>query len=132
MRYLPRPLTSLRPGTAAAAGIDHDHGDAAPEKTQGFRDFIVVVGETTANECLENRQLVRVVEDDSPADGAGLRQGDLLVEAGGRALATADDLHAVLEGLSTDDTLALKVVRATDDLDVRVSFAAAARSEGSA
>lgn len=76
--------------------------------------------------------LVRVVEDDSPADRAGLRQGDLLVEAGGRPLARADDLHSVLEGLGTDDTLALKVVRGTDDLDVRVSFASAARSEGSA
>jgi len=52
----------LRPGSAAAAGIDHDHGDAKPEKTQGLRDFIVVVGETTANECLENRQLVRIVD----------------------------------------------------------------------
>jgi hypothetical protein len=51
----------LRPGSAAAAGIDHDH-DPAPEKTQGLRDFVVVVGETTANECLENRQLVRIVD----------------------------------------------------------------------
>jgi hypothetical protein len=34
--------------------------------------------------------------------------------------------------LGSDDTLTLKVVRATDELDVRVSFAAAARSEGSA
>jgi len=76
--------------------------------------------------------LVRVVEDDSPADRAGLRQGDLLAEAGGRPLARADDLHSVLEGLGTDDTLALKVVRGTVDLDVRVSFASAARSEGSA
>jgi hypothetical protein len=52
----------LRPGSAAAAGIDHDHGDAAPERTQGLRDFVVVVGETTANECLENRQLVRILD----------------------------------------------------------------------
>jgi len=51
----------LRPGSAVAAGIDHDH-DPAPEKTQGLRDFVVVVGETTANECLENRQLVRIVD----------------------------------------------------------------------
>src|SRR5262249_908798 len=52
----------LRPASAAAAGIDHDHGDGAPERTQALRDFVVVVGETTANECLENRQLVRVVD----------------------------------------------------------------------
>src|SRR5262245_28854818 len=52
----------LRPGSAAAAGIDHDHDGAAPEKTQSRRDFVVAVGETTANECLENRQIVRVLD----------------------------------------------------------------------
>jgi hypothetical protein len=51
----------LRPGTAAAAGIDHDH-DAAPDRTQSRRDFVVAIGETTANECLENRQIVRVLD----------------------------------------------------------------------
>jgi hypothetical protein len=51
----------LRPGSAVAAGIDHDH-DPAPEKTQGLRDFVVSVGETTANECLENRQMVRMID----------------------------------------------------------------------
>jgi len=52
----------LRPGSAAAAGIDHDHGDASPERTQSGRAFIAAIGETTANECLENRQLVRMVD----------------------------------------------------------------------
>jgi hypothetical protein len=51
----------LRTGTAAAAGIEHDH-DAAPERTQGARDFIAAIGETTANECLENRQIVRMID----------------------------------------------------------------------
>jgi len=52
----------LRPGAAAAAGIEHDHDEAAPDRTQARRDFIVAVGETTANECLENRQMVRVLD----------------------------------------------------------------------
>jgi hypothetical protein len=52
----------LRPGTAAAAGIEHDHDDAKPERTQAGRDFIAVVGETLANECFENRQMVRMVD----------------------------------------------------------------------
>ena len=52
----------LRAGTAAAAGIDHDHDGAAPERTQSGRDFLVAVGETTANECLENRQMVRMLD----------------------------------------------------------------------
>src|SRR6266566_2164227 len=44
----------LRPGTAAAAGIDHDHDDATPVRTQEYRNFVAVVGETLANECFEN------------------------------------------------------------------------------
>jgi len=52
----------LRPGSAAAAGVDHDHGDAAPDRTQARRDFIAAVGETTANECLENRQMLRLFD----------------------------------------------------------------------
>jgi hypothetical protein len=53
----------LRAGSAAAAGIDHDHdGASAPDRTQSRRDFVMVVGETTANECLENRQMVRVLD----------------------------------------------------------------------
>jgi hypothetical protein len=52
----------LRPGSAAAAGIEHDHDEAAPERTQATRDFVVAIGETTANECLENRQIVRVLD----------------------------------------------------------------------
>ena len=51
----------LRPGSAAAAGVEHDH-DPAPARTQARRDFIAIVGETTANECLENRQMVRMLD----------------------------------------------------------------------
>src|SRR5499427_671075 len=52
----------LRPGTAAAAGIEHDHDGEAPDRTQARRDFLAVVGETTANECLENRQMLRIFD----------------------------------------------------------------------
>jgi hypothetical protein len=51
----------LRPGTAAAAGIEHDH-DTAPVRTQARRDFVAVVGESIANECFENRQMVRILD----------------------------------------------------------------------
>jgi len=52
----------LRPGAAAAVGVEHDHDNAAPAKTQARRDFVAVVGETIANECFENRQMVRMVD----------------------------------------------------------------------
>ena len=66
--------------------------------------------------------LVRVVEDGGPADRAGLRTGDLLVEAGGRAVTDADELYEVLDQVGEDQTLTLRVVRGTDELTVTVSF----------
>jgi hypothetical protein len=52
-----------RPGSAAAAGVEPGHDDAVPSsRTQGRRDLIAIVGETTANECFENRQMVRMLD----------------------------------------------------------------------
>jgi type II secretory pathway component PulC len=60
-----------------------------------------------------------------------LKQGDLIVEAAGRSLATPDDLFDALENVSEDGSLMLRVVRGTDELEVRVAFGAG-RVEGSA
>ncbi len=67
--------------------------------------------------------LVRGVQEGSPAAGAGLRVGDLLVEAGGRATAGQDDLFEALDAVTAGATLSLRVVRGAEELDVVVSFA---------
>lgn len=74
--------------------------------------------------------LVRGVTEDSPADRAGLRRGDLLVEAAGRELTSPDELFEVLDGLGAGSTLALTVVRGTEELAVAVTFSES-REEGS-
>jgi serine protease Do len=66
--------------------------------------------------------LVRVVEDGGPADRAGLRTGDLVVEAGGRPVTEADQLYEVLDQVGEDQSLTLRVVRGTDELTVSVGF----------
>jgi len=62
--------------------------------------------------------LVRAVEDGSPAARAGIREGDLLVEAAGRSLEDPDTLPAVLaeSGLP----LELKIVRGDEERTVSV------------
>lgn len=75
--------------------------------------------------------LVRAVEEGSPAQRAGLRQGDLIVEAAGNPLTSPDDLFEALDALAPDASLALHVVRGADELEVRVSFDDTAQ-EGSA
>jgi serine protease Do len=64
--------------------------------------------------------LVRVVEDDSPAAAAGLREGDLLVAAAGKELRSVDDLYDALDG--DTPSIALTVVRGTDELTITVTF----------
>jgi serine protease Do len=68
--------------------------------------------------------LVRVVEDGGPADRAGLRTGDLVVEAGGRPVTDADQLYEVLDQVGEDQSLTLRVVRGSDELTVTVGFGA--------
>jgi S1-C subfamily serine protease len=68
--------------------------------------------------------LVRVVEEGGPGDRAGLRTGDLLVEAGGRAVTDADELYEALDQVGEDQTLELRVVRGTEELTVTVGFGA--------
>ncbi|MEJ7748704.1 MAG: trypsin-like peptidase domain-containing protein [Candidatus Limnocylindrales bacterium] len=62
--------------------------------------------------------LVRGVEDGSLAAGAGLEAGDLIVSAGGRPIASADDLHDALGAL--DLPFELQLVRGAEDRTVTV------------
>jgi serine protease Do len=71
--------------------------------------------------------LVRGVEDGSPAARAGIREGDLLVEAAGRPLDTPDALPAILAevGLPID----LRIVRGDEERTVSVGGIADASGE---
>jgi serine protease Do len=62
--------------------------------------------------------LVRGVEDGSPAARAGIREGDLLVEAAGRSLEDPDTLPAILA--ETGLPLELKIVRGDEERTVSV------------
>lgn len=63
--------------------------------------------------------LVHQVEHESPAQRAGLRQGDLIVSAGGRPMRAPADLYEVLSDLPAG-TLALVVLRGNDEVALSV------------
>ena len=67
--------------------------------------------------------LVRDVEEDGAAAKAGIAPGDLIVAAGGKPLASADDLADVLT--SAAGTLELTLVRGVDERVVTVDLTAA-------
>jgi hypothetical protein len=51
------------PANRPQPGMGHEHGDQVPRLTSGpHRDFLLVVGETTDEECFENRQFVRMYD----------------------------------------------------------------------
>ena len=77
--------------------------------------------------------LVQEVEDGSPAANAGLRRGDLIVNAGGSDVTTIDDLYQAVDAIGEGQSLALTVVRGADELSVSVTFGGGGtREEGSA
>lgn len=64
--------------------------------------------------------LVRGVEDDSPAAGAGIERGDLVVATGDTPIHSPDDLFSVLA--DAPGTIPLTLVRGEDERDVEVTF----------
>jgi serine protease Do len=65
--------------------------------------------------------LVRLVEEGSPAEAAGLGVGDLLVAAAGRPLVMVEDLHAVLDPFE-GEAIELRVLRGTEERTVTIRF----------
>jgi S1-C subfamily serine protease len=66
--------------------------------------------------------LVRAVEDDSPADNAGLERGDLIVAAGGNEIERIDALYEALDAARSGGTLELTIVRGTEERTVAVNL----------
>ena len=66
--------------------------------------------------------LVRGVEDSSPAAGAGLEEGDLIVAAAGGPVDGVDALHRALDAAAPNGGLTLTVVRGAEEREVQVGL----------
>ncbi|HEU0037664.1 MAG TPA: trypsin-like peptidase domain-containing protein [Verrucomicrobiae bacterium] len=93
------------------------------------RSYIGVGGQTAKihrrlvrhyNLPVETGMLVVGVEPGSPASRAGLREGDLIVEFGGHAIAGIDDLHKQLTGAQVGVRSALTVIRHAEKLQLEI------------
>jgi S1-C subfamily serine protease len=124
--YLARP--------ADAALRDRVEALGRGESTSRPRLGIAVAPSHVANRLrrsvgLSDREglLVRGVEDDSPAARAGIREGDLLVEAAGRPLVGADSLPEILAEVGLP--IELKIVRGDEERSVSLGGSADASGE---
>jgi serine protease Do len=66
--------------------------------------------------------LIREVSENSPAAGAGLARGDLIVAAAGQPVRTVDDLFGALRGAAAGGSLELTVLRGAEERAVHVVF----------
>jgi S1-C subfamily serine protease len=68
----------------------------------------------------ETGVIVLSTEPQSPAQQAGLREGDVIIALDGQALAGVDDLHRVLSDVRAGGRLELTVIRGTERLRVGI------------
>jgi S1-C subfamily serine protease len=69
----------------------------------------------------ETGLLVLGVEPGSPASRAGLREGDIVVEFAGQAIAGIDDLHKHLTGVQVGVRSALTIIRHNEKLSLEIT-----------
>ncbi|PYL00322.1 MAG: serine protease [Verrucomicrobia bacterium] len=69
---------------------------------------------------VETGLLVLHLEPDSPAQFAGLREGDVIVEFDGRPISGIDDLHKLLTGAQVGVKSRLTVIRRTEKLELDI------------
>ena len=60
------------------------------------------------------------VEPDSPAQTAGLREGDIMVEFDGQPVASIDALHKLLTGAKVGVKSRLSVIRRTERIELDI------------
>ena len=66
--------------------------------------------------------LVHAVEENGPADRAGIRRGDLIVSVGGQPVTTVEELAAASPPPARPAIADLVVVRGVDELPIAVNF----------
>jgi S1-C subfamily serine protease len=63
---------------------------------------------------------VMSIEAGSPAARAGVREGDVIIECGGKPIAAVDDLHRLLTHERMGQRLALTVVRRSEKIVIGI------------
>ncbi len=91
---------------------------AAPKKPGS----VGIVAEQTE----DGKVLVKTLVEGGAAGGAGLKPGDVILEANGKAIKSFDDLAEVVSGLHAGDVVSFKIRRGDKEDDVKVTLAATA------
>ena len=66
--------------------------------------------------------LVRAVEQESPAERAGVQRGDLIVALGERAVDSLDALFGALDAAAVDEPVPVRIVRGVDERELQATL----------
>jgi C-terminal processing protease CtpA/Prc len=115
----------------AALGMFPDHADAAKKKVKDKgkekAGYLGVSLQQLTDELIEGMDLkvqrgilVNEVFDDSPADEAGIRDGDVIIVYDGKKVATANELIKLVRETDVGTEVELKVLRDDDTKTIAV------------
>lgn len=90
------------------------YGRFRPERRRVFCGIIF--------EERKGRLVVESVAEDSPAERAGVEEGDILLEIEGRTIKTVEEYQKILNGKEPGDILHLKVKRSDEELDFKLKL----------
>lgn len=125
--YIPPAARAVAIGFAIPAPTVVDVVEQLDEDGEVEHPFLGVQLRPLTREIAEQLQvpvddgaIVAVVEDGGPAAAAGLRPGDIIVEADGRAVSSVEDVLSALRRSDPGDELALTIMRDDDRRTITV------------
>ncbi len=104
-------LTGEKPAAAQNGGDDEQQGSAQAGGRIGKPRLGVTVATLNTNGALPNGAYIRSIEAGSPAEKAGLKAGDIIVELNGQVMNNTSDLINALDAFGEGDTVKLTVFR---------------------
>ena len=106
-------LTSSNRATARKP--DHRHNPDRIHEAQGFKSLGFFYNHDNSGGVL-----MLHVEPHSPAQHAGLAEGDIIIRFGDRVIETIDDLQRQLTGECVGESRTLQVIRRTEKLNLPI------------
>ncbi len=103
------------------------HGD---NEKHGFLGVVTesIEGDFAKYFGVEDGALIKKVVEDSPAEMAGLKAGDVLVEIGGEEIEGTDDVSEAIQEHKPEEQVKVKYVRSGKEVSVDVKLAASPNS----
>jgi thiol-disulfide isomerase/thioredoxin len=111
-------VLALAIGAIGASGIAHA-GDVAPHAVSGHAWLGVAMENAASGEGVRVRHVVR----GSPAEKAGVRDGDVIAALDGARVATATEVTRAVSGRAPGEVVTATVIRAAKPMAVKITLA---------